>query len=71
MSVLNFANHQTKAYGNLDAEKGRGLVWKKETSLVDDVQRAVDDVVEFEGVICIREALEVERVVLTTSNTSR
>ena len=34
------------------------------TSVVDDVQRAVDDVVEFESVICIREALEIKGVVL-------
>ena len=36
----------------------------KSTSLVNDVEGAVDDVVEFESVICIREALEIKGVVL-------
>ena len=34
------------------------------TSLVDDVEGAVDDVVELEGVVRLREALQVQRVVL-------
>ena len=37
---------------------------KAGTSLVDDVQGAVDDVVELEGVVRLREALQVQRVVL-------
>jgi hypothetical protein len=35
------------------------------TSLVDDVERAVDDVVELEGVVGLGEALYVKRVVLS------
>ena len=34
------------------------------TSLVDDVEGAVDDVVELEGVVRLREALQVQRIVL-------
>jgi hypothetical protein len=37
---------------------------KAPTSLVDDVEGAVDDVVELEGVVRLREALQVQRVVL-------
>lgn len=37
------------------------------TSLIDDVERAVDDVVELEGIIGVSETLYVERVVLLPS----
>lgn len=34
------------------------------TTFVDDIERAVNDVMELEGVICFSEALYVERIVL-------
>jgi len=37
-------------------------------SLVDDVEGAVDDVVELEGVVRLREALQVQRVVLVSDD---
>jgi hypothetical protein len=43
---------------------GRTRVRRLATSLVDDVERAVDDVVELEGVVRLREALQVQRIVL-------
>ena len=44
-----------------DARTGKGRL---ATSLVDNVEGAVDDVVELEGVVRLREALQVQRVVL-------
>lgn len=54
--------------GRLRIEKMRGKGKRRGTSLVNDVQGAVDDVVKLEGIIGLGEALDVERVVLVSDH---
>jgi hypothetical protein len=39
-----------------------------QTLFVNDIQRTVDDIMKFESVVPIREALQVERIILQTTS---